>query len=202
MIVGALSLELVSTAATIFTALVIGATAVAALIQLRHLRTGNDIAAMLSIGERFGGNDFKHAEELIVHKLAPAMNDPVFREYVVAYTRDPAPREVQHEYAELRRAAALVGNIYEELGILVKAGIVNQSLFLERYCGVIVRGWDRLVDFTALVREAANEPGIWESFEYITVLAIDWNKVQPSSYPHGVRRLDVRNRWPIHRAAE
>jgi len=190
------SLEVISTTATLFTAVVIGATAAAAIVQLRHLRTGNDITAMLNIGAHFGSAEFKHAEELIVHKLTPAMSDSVFREYVTAFARDPAPREVSRDYVDLRRAAVQIGNVYEELGILVKAGIVNKILFLDRYSGVIVRGWNRLADFTALIRDIVDDPSIWENFEYITVLAEDWLKARPSSYPHGVRHLELRNRWP------
>jgi len=195
-IVGAISLEVLSTAATFFTAVVIGATAVAALIQLRHLRAGNDIAAMLSIGEHFSSEDFKHHEELVVHKLALAMDDPLFREYCVARARDPAPSQVSRDFADVRRAAVQIGNVYEELGILVKAGIVNKALFLDRYCYVIPQNWNRLADFTALTRESSGDPGIWENFEYITVLSQDWMKSHPSDYPRGVRRLVVRSRWP------
>ena len=197
MLIAAVSLESLSTVATVFTAVVIGATAVAALIQLRHLRTGNDIAAMLSIGEHFSSSEFKHAEEMVVHKLSPAMSDSAFREYVLAFVRDPAPREVEHGYVELRRSAVLIGNVYEELGILVKAGIVDKKLFLDRYCTVIIRSWNRLLDFTAFIRDVQNDRGIWENFEYITVLAEDWLRAHQTSYPHGVRHLDVRNRWPF-----
>lgn len=198
-IIGAISLEVVSTAATLFTAIVIGATAVAALIQLRHLRAGNDIAAMLSIGEHFSSEEFKHNEELVVHKLAVVMADPSFRDYLISYAREQAPREVSREYADVRRAGVLIGNIYEELGILVKAGIVNKALFLDRYCYVIPQAWNRLADFAALTREAADDPGIWENFEYITVMSQNWMQSHPSDYPRGVRRLDVRSRWPVPR---
>lgn len=196
-IIGAISLEVLSTAATFFTALVIGATAVAALIQLRHMRTGNDIAAMLSIGEHFSSQDFKHHEELVVHKLALAMSDPAFRDYVIAYGRESAPREVSREFADIRRAAVLLGNTYEELGILVKAGIVNRALFLDRYCFVIPQNWNRLADFAALTRMASGDSGIWENFEYVTVLSQDWMKSHPSDYPRGVRRLELRSRWEV-----
>jgi hypothetical protein len=189
------SLEVLNTTGTLLTAAIIGATAIAALVQLRHMRAGNQITAMLSIGEHIGKDEFKHAEHLVVHKLAPAMADPVFREYVVAFIRDPSPAEVGPEYVVLRRAAIHIGNTYEELGILVKAGIVDRTLFLDRYCSVIDRSWNRLADFTALIRRASGDLGIWENFEYVTVLSQDWLKNFPSSYPKGVRRLELRTRW-------
>jgi len=191
------SLEVISTSATLLTAVVIGATAVAALIQLRHLRTGNDIAAMLNYGATFRSEQFGHAQRLVVHRLGPAMNDPAFREYVASFVRDPSPREVEQDYEDVRLAAVQIGNLDEELAILVKAGIVDKSLFIDRYSGVIAGMWRRLADFIAFTRAISDDPAIWENFEYITVLAQDWNKTHPSLYPHRVRHLEVRNRWPI-----
>ena len=46
-----MSLELINTFATLLTVAIIAATAVAAMVQLRHLRAGNQINAMLAIGE-------------------------------------------------------------------------------------------------------------------------------------------------------
>jgi hypothetical protein len=190
------SLEILNTAGTLLTAAIIAATATAALIQLRHMRAGNQIAAMLSIGEHFANDEFKRAEQIVVHKLAPALEDPAFRAYVVAFVRDPAPPEADASFVEIRRATVHIGNTYEELGILVKAGSVDQDLFLDRYCTVIMRNWNRLHDFTGFVREIGGDPGTWENFEYITVLSQDWMK-RPSSYPTGVRHLEVKNRWPV-----
>ena len=48
-----MSLELVNTIGTLLTASIIAATAITAIIQLRHLRAGNQIAAMLQIGQEF-----------------------------------------------------------------------------------------------------------------------------------------------------
>ena len=108
-----MSLEVISTSATLLTAVVIGATAVAALIQLRHLRTGNDIAAMLNYGATFRSEQFGHAQRLVVHRLGPAMNDPAFREYVASFVRDPSPREVEQDYEDVRLAAVQIGNLYK-----------------------------------------------------------------------------------------
>jgi hypothetical protein len=190
------SLEVLNTAGTLLTAAVIATTAIAAIFQLRHMRTGNQIAAMLSIGENFSRDEFKGAEQVVVHKLGPAMADPAFRRYVVSFVRDPSPAEVDPEFVKVRQAAILIGNTYEELGILVKTGIVDPELFLDRYCAVIPRSWKRLADFTALARESNADPGIWENFEYVTVLSQDYTTRTPSSYPKGVRRLPMHTQWP------
>jgi hypothetical protein len=50
-----MSLELINTLGTVTTVAIVAAAAIAALVQLRHLRAGNQINAMLSIGQRISG---------------------------------------------------------------------------------------------------------------------------------------------------
>jgi hypothetical protein len=192
-----MSLELINTLGTVTTVVIVAAAAIAALVQLRHLRAGNQINAMLSIGDKFQGLPFTDALELVNARLAIALEDPVFRNYVIAIRRGPSVSDVDVRYVDVRRAALLVGNTYEELGILVKNGIVDKTLFLDRYCGVSISAWHRLEKFTAFVREVAADPGIWENFELITVLSEDWLRDYPSTYPGATRRLQLHNPWPV-----
>jgi hypothetical protein len=90
-----------------------------------------------------------------------------------------------------------VGNTHEELGILVKNGIVDKALFLDQYCWVIARDWNLLERFTAYSRAAAANDSIWENFEYLAVLSQDWLREHPSMYPKGLRRLQLHNPWPV-----
>jgi hypothetical protein len=193
----AMSLEMLNTLGTLTTVAIVAATAIAALVQLRHLRAGNQINAMLSIGENFANPGYRDAVYLVNRKLAGALEDPVFREYCAALSRGQQPPEVDGEYVDLRRAANLIGNTYEELGILVKNGIVDRSLFLDRYYGVIIGSWNRLSKFNAFCRAAERTSAGWENFEYLTVLSEDWKRLHPTTYPKGVRRLDQLNPWPV-----
>jgi len=193
-----MSLELINTLGTVTTVVIVAAAAIAALVQLRHLRAGNQINAMLSIGEKFQGQGFQNALELVNTKLAAALEDPSFRNYAIAMGRgDPSVPQVDTKHVDVRRAAILVGNVYEELGILVKNGIVDKTLFLDRFCGVIISAWHRLEAFTAHGRESSGNPGIWENFELITVLSEDWLRNNPSNYPRAIRRLQPHNPWPV-----
>jgi len=60
--------------------------------------------------------------------------------------------------------------------------------------------WKRLAKYTAFRREASGERGLWELFEYLAVLSEDWIERYPSSYPQGVRRLEIHNPWPVQAA--
>src|SRR5690349_11478798 len=132
-----MSLDVINSIAPILTVVIVAATAIAALVQLKHLRAGNQINAMLAIGEELSSKAFSDAVELVRHKIGPAMEDPVYRDYEVELsTGRPAPA-VDPAYVELRRATLIVGNGYEELGILVKRGVIDRDMFLDRYCWLI-----------------------------------------------------------------
>jgi hypothetical protein len=200
-----MSLELVNTFGTLFTALVIAATAIAALVQLRHLRAGNQINAMLSIGNQFDAKEFREALDLVNDELGDAMNDPGFRDYLSPDSNDrELPPETLQRYRRLFGAARLVANTYEELGILVKNDVVERELFLDRYGWVIWRGWLRMRRMIGWARKLFVDDAIWENFELMAVYSQDYMRKHESLYPPGVRRLDTDCPWeapvrPHHR---
>ena len=192
-----MSLELINTLGTVTTVVIVAATAIAALIQLRHLRAGNQINAMLAIGEELGAKSFRDATQLIGQKLGAAMGDSAFRDFNSAVDRGEYPPTISPDYIELRTAALMIGNAFEELGILLKRGIVDKEMFLDRYCNLVLRNWKRMELSTALAREASGLNALWENFEYLAVLSEDWMTEHPSSYPRGVRRMQLTNPWAI-----
>jgi len=96
-----MTLELWNTFATFGTFVVIAATAIAALVQLQHLRAGNQINAMLSIGTQYDDKTLREARTLISHKVASALEDPLFREYELAMTRNLPTPIVPDEHVQL-----------------------------------------------------------------------------------------------------
>jgi len=193
-----MSLEVVNTLASLTTVVIVAATAIAALVQLRHLNAGNQINAMLAIGQELGAREFRDAAQLVRQELEEAFNDLSFRDFVVAAARNQAQPEINSHYMEMQRASLMVGNAYEELGILVKRGIVDKEMFLDRYAWVILANWKKLERPLAFSREAAATDLIWENFEYLAVLAEDWIMGHArGTYPQGVRRMQLTNPWPI-----
>jgi hypothetical protein len=192
-----MSLELVNTLGTVTTVVIVAAAAIAAMIQLRHLRAGNQINAMLSIGDEFRVQAFVDADLLVAQKLAASLDDPAYRAYEIARSRSQATPDVAQEYIALRQATVLIGNAYEELGILVKNGIVDKDLFLDRYSWRITTAWRRLESLTALARDATQQAAVWENFEYLAVLSEDWLAKGGSAYPKGIRRIRLQNPWPL-----
>ena len=189
-----MSLELVNTAASLATVTIVAVTALAALVQLRHLRAGNQIHALLSVGEKFDSREFTDALATINRDLEPALADPKFRDYEIAIYRRLPPPSVDSRYADLHHACVLIGNTFELLGVLVKNRIIEKTIFVDQYCGLVLGAWKILADRTAFERDVG-DPSVLEYFEYLAVLSEDWLKTHPSSYPKGVRRYQLHNRW-------
>jgi hypothetical protein len=152
---------------------------------------------MLSIGNQFDAKEFRESVNLVNEKLDASMDDPLFREYWLSVARRTPRPEVSPEAREIARAALLVGNAYEELGILLKNDIIDKHMFLDRYCFVIERNWTAMLRLLAWMRETTRQFGIWENFEYLTVLSQDFSRARSTTYPPGVRRLKVECPWPV-----
>lgn len=191
-----MSFELINTAAALVTVSIVAATALAALIQLRHLRAANQIHALLAVGEKLDSPNFTDALLIMNSGLEAALADPEFRNYEIAIRRRVPPPNVDKRCADMHHACILVGNTFELMGSLVKYGIIDQRILVDQYCGVVLGAWKRLADYTAFGREAGDPAG-WEYFEYLAVLSEDWLKSQPVSYPKGVRRYPLHNSWPV-----
>ncbi len=192
-----MSLELINAAASLVTVTVVGATALAALIQLRHLRAANQINALLAVNKKLDSREFTDALTTMNSDLETALADPKFRDYEIAIRQRVPPPNVDKPCADMHHACILVGNTFELMGSLVKNGVVDQAIMVDQYCGVALGAWKRLADYTAFGREAG-DPNGWEYFEYLAVLSEDWLRAHPSSYPKGIRRYPLHNPWPLH----
>lgn len=184
-----MSLELVNTFASLGTFLVIAATAAAAIVQLRHARSSNQIAAFNRLQEAGQAPDFVTAQRFVMQDLAAKLQDPEFR-YEIA----PNVKR-SDETRGLRSKVNAVGNYYESMGLLVKRGLVDRYMVLEMWANGVITAWRSLAPFTALVRRSYGD-AFWENFEYLTVLAQDWLAANPNgSYPVGVRRIHLEYTW-------
>jgi hypothetical protein len=192
----AMSLELLSTIGTLTTVVIVAATAIAALVQLRHLRAGNQINAILSIAELINGKAFDDAMSLIGTNLAGALEDPAFRAYWESQMRNETLPKIDPTHQRVRTAVVTVANTYEQLGVLVRNGVIDQHMFIEGFCAPVISLWHRLSSLTAFLREADNDPALWENFEYLAVLSEDWLAQNTTTYPRDMRRLAIHNPWP------
>jgi hypothetical protein len=186
---GIMSLELVNTFATLGTFVVIAATAIAAIVQLRHARSSNLIVALNELRETMETPEFQTARHFIVTELPEKMQDPAFRHQV-------AERSARtDETRPLITRILAIGNFYDSLGVLMKSGLVDTELALEMWYGVVIEAWERLAPIAVIGRRRMGD-ALWENFEYATVLAQDWVAAHPKgAYPAGMRRIEVKDEW-------
>ncbi len=184
-----MSLELWNTIATTGTFLVIAATAVAAVVQLRHVRSSNQIAVLNELRATYDTPAYAEARQYMLVDLPKALADPTFRYHLAK--NDRRTSEAQADIARIE----LIGNSFEVMGLLVKTGLIDRGLVLEIWSGLVTTAWERLAPATAIVRRRGGA-GVWENFEYLAVIAEDWLAATPSgTYPPGMRRLQLKDEW-------
>jgi hypothetical protein len=184
-----MSLELVNTLATFGTFVVIAATAIAAIVQLRHARGSNQIAAFNELRETAQKSDFQVAEQFVQTKLSTLLQDPAFR-YQLA---NPSARTDENRPFDSN--INVIGNFYEGMGALVRAGLIDTELVLQIYCDRIMGAWTRLSPVTSIARRKIGDV-LWENFEYLTVLAQRWIAAHPKgTYPAGMERIELKDEW-------
>jgi hypothetical protein len=184
-----MSLELWNTLATFGTFLVISATAIAAIAQLRHARGSNQIAAINELRETSERAEFRTTERFVFTQLREKLNDPAFRYQVVNRTARTA------EDGPLIDQATSLGNFYESMAMLVRDGLVDRKHTLEIWNGVVTRSWEALGPFTSILRRKLGSI-VWENFEYLTVISQDWLAAHANgTYPPGTRRIQLKDEW-------
>ena len=184
-----MTLELWNTFATFGTFIVIGATAIVALVQLRHARGSNQIAAIAELHDASQTPQFTAAEHLVRTELQSRLRDPEFC-YQVA-KQDARTPENQAFLANVRG----VGNYYEAMGLLVKTRLVDRDIALNLWSSNAPAMWDRLTSYVALRRRELGDT-LYENFEYFVVLSQDWVASHPKgAYPASVRRIALKDEW-------
>jgi len=174
-------LELWNTIATTGTMLVISVTAIAAFIQLRHMRGGNQISAMTELRERLESPEYQDALRFVVEELPKRMTDPNLK---TELRKNPFVGEY--------RAIGAVANVHEAIGLFVRRGVIDKHSACSLWGWQAKTGWDALAPIVAFVRENDKSDAIWENFEYIAVLSNQFIDRYPNGeYPKGTPRMPV-----------
>jgi hypothetical protein len=194
--------EIVTAISSLVTALVIAATAVAAVIQLRHMRSGNLIEAILSFRSMLEDDEHRKANRLLRGgDLARELEDPQFRRFLYRISKKLPMDEVPQRYIDLMEAAVALGNSFELIGGMVRNRVVAPDVFLANYWWVVTNTWGRMKEYIAMMRQYAGADSLFEDFEYLTVISHEWAKQHPDSYARGVARMPLVNPYPLERQA-
>ena len=195
-----MSPESITAISSTLTTVTIAATAVAAIIQLRHMRAGNAIEAILSFRSMLDDEEHRKAFTLLRGgELSRALGDPQFRRYLYRTSKKLSVEDVPTKYLDLHQSAISLGNGFELIGGMVRNRIVPAHIFLQNYWWVVDNSWGGLEEYIAMMREYTGSEGLFEDFEFLTVASRKWAEQNPNSYAQGVPRIPVTNPYPLER---
>jgi len=182
-----MSSEWVTAIGTIGTFVVIAASAVAALLQLRHMRGSNQIAALNEVRERVESSDFQ--EYVRLAKTLPQLcADPDIRRQLNA---------PEFEFPQKYQWVLVLLYFYEHLGVLVKNGVIDRNVACDPGAEPLLTYWPALAPVIVNRRAALHQPNLWANFEYLAMVCEEWKRRHPNgAYPPRARRMDMPDPWP------
>ncbi len=172
-----MSLEAWSTAAAVGTFVVITASAVAALVQLRHLRTSNQLSGFVTVFSMLQDPSVRELTNFVRHDLAERMKDAEFRASLLEI---PIDRRKHPEF--------YMCDMYNHIGSFVRSGLIDEQAYLQTDWFNINLYWGLLEESIRIAR--TNRPHVFENFEYLAARAKTWIEKHPQGdYPPAERRL-------------
>lgn len=164
------------------TLIVIAASAIAAIVQLRHLRAGNQLSGLITV---FGMLQDPSVRELLTyvrHELPDRLKDVAFREALLEIPID------RQKHPEL-----YLCDMYNHIGSFVRSGLIDERTYLQTDWYNVNLYWRLLADVITIVR--SNRPYLFENFEYLAARAKTWIEKHPEGdYPRNERRIVERGR--------
>jgi len=168
------------------TFVVIAATAIAALIQLRHLRSGNQIVTLLSVADRRSTPEFRAAINYVFQgELDRKLQDPEYRKGLMRVPVD----QVAHPEMWLL-------NSWEQNGAMLKLGWFSEMAFMETAGLQCIAAWQKLSPVVAIIRRIRG-PQVFDNFEYIASRAIMWEaRHARGTFPKDTPHLPATDPFP------
>ena len=166
-----------STIASVGTFVVIAATAIAAVVQLQHIRRANQLAGLQSAFAMLTEPSVREIVNFVRHDLSDRLKDPAFRE---SLHRIPIDRR---DHPEL-----YLCDMYNHIGSFVRSGLIDERIYLQTDWYNVTLYWSLLRDVVAEGRE--NRPHTFENFEWLAARARRWMIEHPhGDYPSSEKRM-------------
>lgn len=178
-------MEAWSLAASVGTLLVIAATAIAAMIQLRHMRSSNQITALSKLEEVWDDPAFRDKRRRVNDGLAERLRDPSFR------------AELENEISadSFVQDVVDVTNFFEGMGIYAKHGLADQDVIFDFWSAIITGSWTRLAPAIAIMRRTTG-PMVYENFQYLAVIAQRFIDAHPNgAVPKEAAQAAIEDVW-------
>ncbi len=180
-----MSAEQLNIVTSVATFLVLTAAAIAALVQLRHIRVSNECSAFTEAFELWYSPQVQASLGFIQNELPAKMKDPEFRRELD--TAGPVDRSRHPELHYI--------DYMDNVGVYVMLGGLREDMILHAASQLLVTSWQMLSPTVAIVRRKRGQQ-LYISFEYLTRRAQLWNERYPNGYaPRGFERLPNPDIW-------
>jgi len=153
--------EGITAASAAITTLVIAATAIAAVVQIRQLKLATQLEGYLALHREFGSTEMYAIREYVANELPKRLLDGKYREEL------ESGAAFSGTHPEL-----VLGNFWEKVGTLVSTGLLAPNLYLETGAYRVIEAWDQLSDVIALRRK--KEPLQWSGFDHIVRISREY----------------------------
>lgn len=177
--------EMITALATLGTVVVIGASAVAALIQLRHMRASNELEALLALQKDFQSPPIQAALHYVQEQLPHQMQDDPYRDELAAIGFISVER-----HPEL-----LACNWFTQMGTFLKHGLISESTVMDLYARLVRYYWNALSPAIAIMRRKRGD-GQYSEFEFLALRATAWlERHADGVLPHNIVRSPLADPW-------
>lgn len=181
-----MSADWVTAIATAGTFFVIAASAVAAMLQIRHIRGSNQISVFVEVRERIESPEFEAASHFCQVQLPKKLADPETRKRLLSFADSEEARDIRK-----------VANFFETLGAFVKRGVIDADLACDIWGSLVLANWDALEPVITNRRASLRNNRLLENFEYLAVLSKRWAQKHPDgTYPNAAPRMHYSALWP------
>jgi hypothetical protein len=159
--------------------------AIAALVQLRHIRASNDLSTFSEAFELWYSPSVQQGLTFIQRELTTKMEDPAFRRGLE--TSGPVDR-VEHPEVN-------VLDFFDNTAIYLVMGNMREDMIMQAAGQAVCSLWQTLSPSIAIMRRQRG-PQLYASFEYLVWRAQLWQKRYPNGYtPKGFARLPNPDTW-------
>lgn len=177
--------EEISALSTFGTLLVIAASAIAAVVQLRHMRSGNQINATLGLFDKWAGPEARKLQAYVFSgEVEKKLEDPAYR---AGLMRMPIDRVAYPEVSYI--------DFWESLGSMFKLRYFEERAFMESGGFTAIMAWERMMPVIAIIRRKRG-PTVYDNFEYMVSRAIIWEVKNPDTFPKDAPRLPSIDPYP------
>ena len=123
------------------------------ILQLRHQKIVRQTDLVIRLASDFKSKEFLEAEVDVLNVDFEDYNDFAKR-YGKLFSRNQIPMSI-----------TIVGNFFEQLGVLYKNGLLSYSLIIQLFPTTII--WEKMRPLIEGVRKESHNPLYYENFEYL-----------------------------------